>query len=237
MKGELSNEFKKFFLMKFTEELIKQSEKKDITKLQGIIESKERGRRERLIPIQKKGLFIERGKSKKNNISFEEIFNKPQQIQTQIRKQITRQITNPSLFIPEPKLPSYLEYLKPIPKTGIEIDLWKLNPLIKDQAVRIIEGNPDEKVKVTGTMGTKQTSIVLNKEDIDRIVGRFSELSKIPITEGIYKVVVGNLILSAIISTVIGSRFIIKKMVYNNPRQQYPSPSFTKPPITMNNLR
>ncbi len=216
MKEEFSNEFKKFFLMKFTEELIKQSVKKDITKLQGIVELKEKGRRERLIPIKKKRLFIEQGESKTKEVTFEEIFIKPKPM----IKPITKQITSHSLFIPEPKLPPHLEYLKPTPKTGIAIELGKLDPLIKDPAVRIIEGNPDEKVKVMGVMGAKQTNMILNKEDIDIIIDRFSELSRIPITEGVYKVVVGNLILSAIISTVIGSRFIIKKMVYP-PGQQY----------------
>ena len=92
---------------------------------------------------------------------------------------------------------------------------WKLNPLIKDPAVRTIEVNPDEKVIVTGTMGTKPTSIILSKEDIDKIIKKFSETAKIPVYEGIFRVVVGKLILSAIISDVVGSKFIIKKMMYS----------------------
>jgi hypothetical protein len=79
-------------------------------------------------------------------------------------------------------------------------------------------------VVVTGTMGTKPTDIILSKEDIDRVINKFSEVSKIPATEGIFRVIVGNLILSAIISGVIGSKFVIKKEsypnVYNN--QRYP---------------
>ena len=114
-------------------------------------------------------------------------------------------------------MPSHLEYLKPIPKPGIDIDLFKLNPLIKDPAVRLIEVNPDEKVMVIGTMGTKPTDIILNKEDIDRVINKFSGVSRIPTNEGIYRVIAGNLILSAIISSVIGSKFVIKKMVYPNP--------------------
>jgi DNA-binding Lrp family transcriptional regulator len=46
-----------------------------------------------------------------------------------------------------------------------------------------------------------------------------SEVSKIPVSSGIYRVVVGNLILSAIVSEVISSRFVIRKMLV--PPQQY----------------
>jgi len=64
-------------------------------------------------------------------------------------------------------------------------------------------------------MGTKRTNIILNKEEIDQIIKKFSETAKIPLYEGIFRVVVGKLILSAIISDVIGSKFIIKKMMYS----------------------
>ena len=44
------------------------------------------------------------------------------------------------LRIPEIRLPPRLQYLRPRP-TELEIDLAKLNPLVKDQAVKIIECN------------------------------------------------------------------------------------------------
>jgi type IV secretory pathway ATPase VirB11/archaellum biosynthesis ATPase len=71
---------------------------------------------------------------------------------------------------------------------------------------------PDEKIIVSGAMGRKPTSITLSKEQIDEIIERFSQATRIPVSEGIYKVVHGNLILSAIVSEIIGSKFIIKKM-------------------------
>ena len=63
-----------------------------------------------------------------------------------------------------------------------------------------------------GRMGRKKTGTVLSKEEIDEVIKTFSEAAKIPISEGIFKVVFGKLILSAILSDVIGSKFIIKKM-------------------------
>ena len=259
MTETFSQNFKKIFLLTFTKELIIRSAKKDIMKLQSIIESKEKKRKnkyldeptmtftkELIVPSAKREeeylgepipAFTREAKEMK--IPVQEISKKPIEVQL-IRKPIVieinqrapaRQVKKPivryPLFIPEPKLPPHLEYLQPIPTAGVEIDLFKLNPLIKDGAVRIIEVNPDEKVIVSGTMGTKLTDIVLNKEDIDRVINKFSEVSKIPINEGIYKIVVGNLILSAIISETIGAKFIIKKMMINanpseNLQQKYP---------------
>lgn len=232
MEETFSNEFKRIFLLTFTKELIKHSIKRDIIKLQKIIETEERQRERKLIPVRREVLIkIDELKipPAKKELGLKEVISKPKPV---IRP-TTKQIARPTLFVPKSKLPSHLEYLKPIPTAGIEIDLWKLNPLIKDPAVRIIEANPDEKVIVAGAMGTKPTDIALNKEDIDRIINRFSEISKIPPTEGIYKVAVGNLILSAIISEVIGSKFVIKKMIYPQ-KKQYP---IMPPPMSRKILR
>jgi hypothetical protein len=243
MENTLSDDFKKFFLIRFTEELIKHSAKKDITKLQKIIELNEN--KTELIKQPELEQPKEQIQMRKIGVTSEAAI-KPKPIITPI----TRPAQRPALFIPEPKLPAHLEYLRPIPTAGIEIDLLKLNPLIKDPAVRVIEGNPDEKVKVTLPMGTRDTDIILSKEDIDRIIDKFSQISKIPKAEGIYRVVAGNLILSAIISDMVGSRFIIRKIIAPIANQpQYPKPNFSainrpitnrptiQPIINRNNLR
>jgi len=201
-----STDFKKFFLLTFTKELIKHSEGRDIKKLQRIIELEENIKKEK-IP----STFVIQGiypQKKITETSPTQI--KPSTLIKPSFKQIKRR---QPLFITEPKLPAHLEYLKPIPSGNIGVELFKIDSLIKDPAVKIIEGNPDENVIVSGTMGTKPTGIFLNKEDINRIVNQFSENSKIPVNEGIYRIVLGNLIFSAIISDVIGSRFVIKKMI------------------------
>jgi hypothetical protein len=234
-----SKDFRKVFLFAFTKELIRNSVKDDIIKLQEIFELGEKEgqiinqeeKEKPIINLQKEQepifeqsiLSTEKIKKVERPIQIKQIAKNPPI--KPVPKQITRIEPRSHLFIPELKLPPHLEYLKPIPKPGIDIDLTKLNPVIKDPAVRLIEVNPDERVIVTGTMGTKPTEIILSKEDIDRVINKFSEASKIPTNEGIYRVVAGNLILSAIISGVIGSKFVIKKMAYPNPSnmQRYPS--------------
>ncbi|VVB82850.1 Uncharacterised protein [uncultured archaeon] len=221
MVETFSNDFKKIFLLSFTKELIRHSERRDILKLKQIIELKEEQEK---IPsiISSEPIAPEEIIELKKKITLP-----PKKIFPPTRTGLpVRRIIRQPLMIPEAKLPAHLEYLKPIPVPGVEIDLSKINPLIKDPAVRVIEGNQDENVIVSGAMGTKPTSIILNKEDIDRIINKFSEVSKIPVTSGIYRVVVGNLILSAIISEVISSRFVIRKMLV--PPKQY-SPQNIKP--------
>lgn len=220
---------KNFFLL-FTKELIRHSEKQDIIKLQKIIEWEEGKKKENMpstfevkqnIPEARLKELKEETKTGKGKPMIKQIVSR---IAQPVSIPVSRPIPRRPLVIPEPKLPSHLEYLQPIPSANVEIDLPKINPLIKDPAVRTIEGNPGENAIVTGTMGIKPTNIFLSKDDIDAVINKFSEASKIPATEGIYRVVVGNLIFSGIISEVIGSRFVIRKMI------SQPNPSFAPRP-------
>ncbi len=127
------------------------------------------------------------------------------------------------LNIPEPILPPHLQYLRPRPEE-IAMNFGKIDPLIKDNAVRIIEcRGPDEKVFVRGAMGIKPTAITLREDEINSIIKDFSDKSKIPIQEGVYHIAVGRYVLSAIVSNVIPPKFIIEKMKY--PQQMMSLPT------------
>lgn len=116
------------------------------------------------------------------------------------------------LRISEPKLSPRLMYLRPIP-VNLEIDLGKLNPLVKDPFVDLIEcSGEDENIVINGRMGTKNTDINLNKDEIQEIINKFSKSSKIPVQEGIYRVVFGKLMLNAIISNLASLKFVITKI-------------------------
>ncbi len=138
-----------------------------------------------------------------------------------------REIHNPPapenykvLNIPEPRLPPEFRYLRPVPNIR-EIDLGKLNPLINDRAVETIEcTGPDKAITVSGRMGTKPTEIILDNAEVEDIILRFSKMSRIPADIGLFKVVVGHLVFSAVISDVVPSRFLIRKMYI--PRNMLP---------------
>lgn len=225
-----SKKFKQFFLLEFTRQLVNHSVTDEMIRLQ--IALKKRKKEERVWIKEKLRELkeVENQEKKKlpkltkKKIGIEEAIEeelKSEPIPGKFRRVPARKRPRVPMLarlrIPEIKLPLRLQYLRPTPK-NIKIDLLKLTPLVNDPAVRHIECNgPDKPVMVEGKMGRKKTKIILNKEDIENIINKFAELSKIPIHEGIYRVVLGKLVFSAIISNIVGSKFIIKKMAAYSP--------------------
>lgn len=231
MLSKTSDEFKSFFLLQFTKELIRNSSPIDILELKEAIKQKRKIENELLpkYPKEQKKEFIKSLiKSKERRLSFarKREFKKVDpfadfQIQPpkpflkapvkKLRPKIRKTIPA-VLRIPKQRLPPRLQYIKPSPTKNL-IDLGKLNPLIKDPKVRIIECNgPDKKIIVKGQMGTKPSNIILNKNEIEFVLETFSKQAKIPLYEGVFRVAIGNLILNAMVSNVVNSRFIIEKM-------------------------
>ena len=209
--------FRKWFLLKFTKELIMNSASAPVYKLQNILEKEEEDKKTNT-PIKKKVEEVIKAKemevsilSKRKDALKESLKEIPQPV---LRKKTFpfQAHENAKLTIPDVNLPERFSYLRPVPKQR-EFDLKKLTPLIKDSFVKIIECNgADENIIVKGKMGEKKTPIVLNNKEIDEIIDIFSKETKIPVQEGIYKVVLGNLVFLAIVSEVIGSKFIIRKL-------------------------
>jgi len=236
MLKQVSKDFKQFFLLEFTKEVIRSTEtykeirikkevrevihresikkellQKDLLKrevLRGAVKEKIKKESERISELKKEEILPE----------FKKFYSltKPAKRQEAIKQPPLRvpflYTIPPPLKIPESKLPETVQYLRPVPIQR-SIDLGKLNPLIEDPFVKVIECNgPNERILVIGTMGRKSTKIILNNEEIDDVINRFSEAAKIPVHEGVFRVVFGILILSAIVSGVIGSKFLIRKM-------------------------
>lgn len=238
--------FKKFFLLEFTRQLIKNSAHSEFFELQTVLEKekedqKEEKRyiireiiREKELSTSAKEIKGRRTKEIQSimhapvgmfetqdipNINpFRESFNRPPISHFSSPSKVFQ--TRIKLLIPESRFPLHLQYIRPVPMEK-EIELGTLNPLIKDHKVKIIECyGPGENLVVQGDMGTKRTGTILDKGEIDNIIQRFSRETKIPIQEGIFKVVAGKLIFLAIISDIVGTKFIIKKMFYEPTQQQ-----------------
>jgi hypothetical protein len=201
---EKPERFKQFFLLAFTRELIKNYSSEAIIK----IEAKEELKKEEIKEKAKEAV---------------KEFEKPLKLSpVKQLKAITEPTFKPlpkpfvarprrRLMIPKPNLPQRLQYIQPVPTTA-QLDLGKLNPLIQDPNVQAVECNgPDQKIIVMSP-GERTTEVTLTKEEIDQIINNFSQASKIPVTEGILRIAYGRLLLSAIVSGVVGSKFVIKKM-------------------------
>jgi len=110
---------------------------------------------------------------------------------------------------PEPRIP-----VQPLPsKLPQGFNLAKLEFLIHDPRVTIIECPGPEKFILARSSGrTTLTKTALSTEDIQNVIQTFSQEARIPIIPGLFKAAVGDLILTAVISELVGSRFIITKV-------------------------
>jgi len=218
--NKTTKEFKTLFLLEFTRQLIRHSASTEIFELENIIKDEDKNSKKDIYDNIK-----EKIQQRPFPIPSPQVIRRPPMItrprispaHIMGKRPVTRMSPPASqgIRIPEPVLPKDLQYLKPLP-TKANIDLGRLNPLIQDPLIRAIECNgPDENIIITRTRDTKRTDIVLNKTEIDEIINKFSEASRIPLQEGVFKVAVGNLVMLAIISNIISSKFIIKKIMYN----------------------
>lgn len=210
--------FKEFFLIEFTKELIRHSLKGEFLQLKRIIEEDKKKKR---YEQEEKALVKEIRKQgteppkKYESIIFKGLEEKTEsKISTHTNFRPLKIATEPftTLRMLEPQLPPSFQYLQPYP-TSKEMELGKLDSLIRDRHVQTIECNgPYEPLMVSGTMGRKPTDMIFSPEEVKGILEKFSRASRIPLHTGIYRVVVGKLLLIAIISEVINSKFIIKKI-------------------------
>jgi len=91
-------------------------------------------------------------------------------------------------------------------------DYGKITPLLNDPSVSSIECPGEGKPLTIIRSGQMQmTKIVLNKKEIKEILEQISEAAHIPILEGVFRAAVDNFSISAVVSEIIGSKFIIKK--------------------------
>jgi len=93
-----------------------------------------------------------------------------------------------------------------------DLSLGKLESLLKDPAIQLIEcPGPGKNLLIKRYNKVNVTKMALNQQDIVNIINSFSKQARIPIVGGILKVAVGNLVMSAVISEFVGSRFIINR--------------------------
>ena len=179
-----SQEYRTFFLKQFTRQLIQNSGTGYLFTYEHL--------------IQKKEAKEEHEKKKLVSVAEKEIYlPKKEKI-----KQVVHRI----------ELPEYLQHIKPVP-SQTQINLKKLNKLVSDPMVQYIECvGENENILVSGKMGLRKTEIILDRQEISEIIDIFSEAARIPVSEGIFRVAVGKLILSAIVSDVVSTKFTIQKM-------------------------
>ena len=130
------------------------------------------------------------------------------------------QINKPNIYIKKDNV--YQNQNEPVRSESEElqgIQLGKIRGMINDLNVISIECPGPNKFIIISTL-TKviPTQIMLNKNEINRIIESFSIESKIPRIGGVFKAIVNNLVITAIDSEYAGPKFIISK-IRGNPSQ------------------
>jgi len=111
-----------------------------------------------------------------------------------------------------------LKEIKPEAKPRPEgFALGKIDYLLKNREIQLIEcPGPGKNLLVKRYNKINTTKITLNQEEITDILYSFAVQAKIPVVGGILKAAVGDLVVSAVISEFVGSRFIITKLTPYN---------------------
>ena len=133
------------------------------------------------------------------------------------------QISHPSFQMPVQQAASIISPMpQPLP-TGFT--LGKLDLFILDNKITSIECQGPGKLVLVKSLGkVSSTQIILNQEEIQKIIEIFSKAAKIPVLGGVFKAAIGNLVITAVISDFVGSRFIINKYTPYSILEQVPQP-------------
>ena len=189
MGGKSVNEFRATFLKLFVQQLIKSSyagasEKNSATTEEIVQEEKVFGKNE-----------------ERKNISTQKNF-----LPSTIRKENHEDKIPPALISRQPTLPTQNVSQE-------KINLGKVTQFLLDPTVLSVEcPGPNRNILVnrSGIMQTSGTS--LTKEEIDNLLKEISNKTRIPIVEGLFKTAFQDLVLTAVVSNFVGSRFVIQKI-------------------------
>ncbi|MBS3088033.1 hypothetical protein J4226_05560 [Candidatus Pacearchaeota archaeon] len=93
-----------------------------------------------------------------------------------------------------------------------EGDYGKISPLLNDPSVSTIECMGEGKELMIIRAGQKQrTRIVLSAKEILGVLNRVADETHIPLLEGVFRASLEGFSINAVISEMVGSRFVIKK--------------------------
>jgi len=196
-----SKKFRTFFLIEFAKQLVNYSKSEYVKELEK----------------QKKELFkqiiLEKTHSKQqdNNPFSSGLFAPKEIILTPIK------IQNANILYSKLRIKDNIQrkqtFKKPEIKKAVKNPFGKIQQLINNKEIDFIVCNgPNKNIIIKKNNMRQQTSIVLNKEEIQEIIRKFFELAGISPQQGIIRAAFKNLMISGILSNVVDSKFIIQKV-------------------------
>lgn len=116
---------------------------------------------------------------------------------------------------PMPKFAPPMHMPQRMPNTPHEeIHLGRLTQFLNDPSVISIECPGPGRNLFVNRSGTIQTlPLVLDKQEIENIMDEVSDRTRIPITQGLFRAVMQDFLVTAVVSEFVGTRFIIQKRI------------------------
>lgn len=141
----------------------------------------------------------------------------PPRIQQSPPLKLFSRVSQPQIFRQQP-IPN-LQLPAPIPRGGGGINLGKITSVLLDPAVFGVEcQGPGKNLLVNRSGAIQAASLSLTKDEINMLMEEFSDKTRIPLVDGVFKAAFQDLILTAVVSDFVGTRFIIQKRL---PFQRY----------------
>ncbi len=127
-----------------------------------------------------------------------------------ITRQFGPQIIQPAIqAVQIQPIISQQEIITEQPQEQLRIDA-RIDSLLTED-IKVIEcANGTIRVKRNGEF--EQTTIFLNESEVKDLIKKFSEMTKMPISDNIFRATINNFAITAIVSDKIGSRFLIAKL-------------------------
>jgi len=98
------------------------------------------------------------------------------------------------------------------------ITLARIEQLLADPAVLSVEcTSPGRPLLINRGGAIQTTALTLSPEEVSNIMQEISDRTRIPLTSGLFKAFFGNYIITAVMSELVGTRFIIQKRYYLAP--------------------
>lgn len=113
--------------------------------------------------------------------------------------------------------------VKPAPATPeniTAIGLEKIDEILKDQSVQTVEcPGPNKQILVYKSGAIQAANFSLTSDEIKNVMKEISEKTRIPMMSGVFKASYGNLLVTAVMSEFVGTRFIVQKKPQLPPSQ------------------
>jgi hypothetical protein len=153
--------------------------------------------------------------SPKTNEMTPSLIPKMEELIKPIKVHLPQRRPTPRAILPPPKSPKPIQRTVQVPSNvspHLDGEYGKLDGLFNDPSISSIECPGPGKPFLIIRAGQRQfTRVTMSPKEIKEFLEKIADEAKIPLIEGVFRAAVHDFSINAVISEIIGSRFVIKK--------------------------